>query len=106
MVPDSPGQFDIRRTVTAMAGDLQELPAETKVVGGFEGRAIRTMSFGHFCTGYLIRAGPWEEPSTRQQTGPDIRCRTRFAKCAVVPKAQMLCPTSILQGNLNHKVYY
>jgi len=47
VVTDSPGQLDIGRAVATVAGDLEELPAETKVVSGFGCGEIRDTVRGH-----------------------------------------------------------
>jgi hypothetical protein len=65
VITNGPGELDIRRAVTAMAGDLQELFAETKILSGFDGREKRVMSAGHLALLLKIRVGPWEELSTR-----------------------------------------
>jgi len=51
---DTPGELDIGRAIAAMAGDLQELFAEAKVLGCFSGGEIRDTVRGHTD----LRVGP------------------------------------------------
>ncbi len=80
-----------------MAGDLEELPAETEVVSGFGCGQKRVMSAGHFDS---LSQNPCRTlGGAIVQTANRARhqmCRTRCATCVVIHLAQIYRPYSPL----------